>query len=96
MTYILYNLGTTPFQHQQIQLNSINRLLQQRPHTYVSIDLLTSIIHLICDALVNKALYLFAFFSFLCRSKFLPHTATTFDQSRQLVWGDIFNRVPLY
>ena len=44
--FIIYNLHTSPFQHQQLQFfyksMRINRPLKPKAHTYIDIDLLTS------------------------------------------------------
>ena len=42
------------------------------------------------NPLVFKALYSFAFFSFLRMSNLLPHAVAAFDVTRQLCRGDIF------
>ena len=94
--FIVHNLDTSPFQHQQLQYfyksTEINRPLQPRNHTYIDIDLLTSVISL-CDAfpdsLVYKTLLLVAFFSFLRLSNLLPDTVQSFDPTRQLARGDV-------
>ena len=94
--FIVFNLDTTYFQHQQIQyfLRSlkINRPLQPKIHKHIDIQLLTDIIH-ITDTLqhpnVFKTLYILAYFSFLRLSNILPHTVTSFDNTRHLAKVDI-------
>ena len=93
---IVHNLDTSPFQHQQIQYFhktiKINRPFQPKTHTYIDIDLLTSLVSL-CDAfqdvLVYKSLLLVAYFSFPRLSNLLPHKVGSFDPTRQLTRGDI-------
>ena len=92
---IVFNLNTACFQHQQIQyfLKSlkINRPLPPKIHKHIdTTQLLTSIIR-ITETLhhpqVFKSLYIF--FSFLRLSNILPHTISTFDNTRHLAKGDV-------
>ena len=93
---IVFNLNTACFQHQQIQyfLKSlkINRPLQPKIHKHIDTQLLTSIIR-IAETLhhpqVFKSLYILAYFSFLRLSNILPHTISTFDNTRHLAKGDV-------
>ena len=94
--FIIYNLDTSSFQHQQLQFfyksMKINRPLPPKAHTYIDIDLLNSLVSLwdaIQDAIVYKALLLVAYFSFLRLSNRLPHTVGSFHPTRQLARGDI-------
>ena len=96
--FIMYNLDTSPYQHQQLQyfhkLIKINRPVQPKPHTYIDIPLLTSLVALtgvFPSMLVYQTLLLVAYFSFLRLSNLLPHTVGTFDPTRQLARGDIFS-----
>ena len=89
--FILHNLDTTPFQHQQLQYFykslKINRPLQPRWHTYIDLPLLSSLVALtrtFPDPLVYKSLLLVAYFSFLRLSNLLPQTVGSFDPTRQL------------
>ena len=89
--FIVHNLDTSPFQHQQLQYFyksiEINRPLQPRNHTYIDIDLLTSVISLcnvFLDSLVYKTLLLVAYFSFLRLSDLLPYRVGSFDPTGQL------------
>ena len=67
--FIIHYLYTSPYQHQQLQFfrNSmrINRPPKPKTHTYIDIDILTSLVSL-CDAfqdsLVYKTLLLVAYF----------------------------------
>ena len=92
--FILHNLDTTPFQHQQIQYvyksQKINRPLQPRSHTYIDLVISScTYSNLFPDPLVYKSLLLVAYFSFLRLSNLLPHTVGSFDPTRQLATGDI-------
>ena len=94
--FIVFNLDTVAFQHQQIQyfLKSlkINRPLQPKLHKHIDIQLLTSILQ-VAGTLQHPhiliPLYILAYFSFLRLSNILPHTVTTFDSSRHLSKGDV-------
>ena len=94
--FIVFNLDTVAFQHQQIQyfLKSlkINRPLQPKLHKHIDIQLLTSIIQVagtLQHPHIFTPLYILAYFSFLRLSNILPHTVTTFDPSRHLSKGDV-------
>ena len=93
---ILYDIPTTPFRHEQIQLFSkalkLDRPLQPQNSHIITTDLLHSIL-LVTQTLQFPvqftALYTLAFFTFLRISNILPHSIATFDASRQLARGDV-------
>ena len=94
--YILHGLNTSPFKDDRLSLFikslKINVPFAPKIHSMVSIELLDKII-MVCDHLphpqVFKALYLFAFFSFLRQSNMLPHSPKQFDLTRHLTRGDL-------
>ena len=94
--YIVFNLDTACFQHQQIQYFlkalKINRPLQPKLHKHIDIQLLASIIQ-VSETLhhpnIFRPLYILAYFSFLRLSNILPHTVSTFDYTRHLSKGDV-------
>ena len=93
---IIYDIDTTPFRHEQIQLFSkalkIDRPPQPKNTNIISIDQLNSIL-LVTQNLQFPvqftALYSLAFFTFLRISNILSHSISTFDPSRQLARGDV-------
>ena len=95
--FITYSLSTRPLRHEKIQLFMkairLNKPFTPNIPTIITEDMLRSILTA-CEQfqnpLVFKALYSFAFFSFLRMSNLLPHTVATFDVTRQLCRGDIF------
>ena len=95
-SFVLYDMKTVPFQHQQLQYFHKAAKLQtqnfRKTKLYLDEKLLTKIITA-CDALqfpvIFKPLYLLAFFSFLRISNILPHAITSFDPTRQLAVGDV-------
>ena len=94
--FIIHNLDTTPFRHEQIHLFSkalkLDRPLQPKSTTIISTDLLKDILLLTQKShfpLQFTALYSLAFFTFLRISNILPHSIAAFDPSRQLARGDI-------
>ena len=94
--FIIHNLETSPFQHDQIHLFhrslKINRPLNPTVHQLITTDILHKIIHTttsLDSPVVFTALYLLAFYSFMRISNMLPHTISSFDPSRQLARGDI-------
>ena len=94
--HILYGLNTDQFRDQRIPLFvkalQINRPLKPTIVLALDVNLLEQILGA-CQQLqfplVFKSLYLFCFFSFLRLSNILPHSASAFDNSRQLCRGDI-------
>ena len=93
--HILHGLDTAPFKHERLSLY-LKSLRIQAPlapsrRSIVDIQLLTKIIQT-CDLykfpLIFKPLYLLCFFSFLRLSNILPHSASTFDHTRQLARAD--------
>ena len=93
---IIYDIDTTPFRHDQIQLFSkalkLDRPLQPKNNNIISTDMLTSILLLtqtLQFPVQFAALYSLAFFTFLCISNILPHSISTFDPSRQLAREDV-------
>ena len=94
--FIIYNLDTTPFRHEQIQLFSkalkLDRPLQPKSTNIISTDLLQQILmttQAFQFPIQFTALYSLAFFSFLRISNILPHSIKAFDPTRQLACGDI-------
>ena len=94
--FIIHNLDTTPFRHEQIQLFSkalkLDRPLQPKSTAIISTDLLKDILLLTQKSQFPTqftALYSLAFFTFLHISNILPHSIAAFDPSRQLAPGDI-------
>ena len=94
--FIIHNLDTTPFRHEQIQLFSkalkLDRPLQPKSTNIISTDLLKDILLLTQTSqfpIQFTALYSLAFFTFLRISNILPHSIAAFDPSRQLARGDI-------
>ena len=93
--FIIYNLDTNPFRHEQIQLFAkalkLDRPLQPKSTNIISTDLLQQIL-LTTQAfqfpIQFTALYSLAFFSFLRISNILPHSIKAFDATRQLARGD--------
>ena len=93
---ITHNLDTSPFQNQQLQFYDksmkLNGPPKPKPHTYIDIDLLTSLVSLceaFYDTLVYERLLVVAYFVFLRLSNVLPDTVTSFDPTRQLTRGDV-------
>ena len=94
--FIIHNLDTTPFRHEQILLFSkalkLDRPLQPKSTAIISTDLLKQILLLTQKLQVPiqfTALYSLAFFTFLRISNILPHSIAAFDPSRQLACRDI-------
>ena len=94
--FIIYNLDTNPFRHEQIQLFSkalkLDRPLQPKSTNIISTDLLQQILmttQAFQFPIQFIALYSLAFFSFLRISNILPHSIKAFDATRQLARGDI-------
>ena len=94
--FIIYNLDTNPFRHEQIQLFSkalkLDRPLQPKSTNIISTDLLQQILmntQVFQFPIQFTALYSLAFFSFLRISNILPHSIKAFDATRQLARGDI-------
>ena len=95
--FITYSLPTRPLRHEKLQLFMkairLNKPFTPNIPTIITEHMLTSILiacELFQNPLVFKALYSFAFFSFLRMSNLLPHTVAAFDITRQLCRGDIF------
>ena len=94
--FITYSISTKPLRNQKIQLFikalKINKPFTPINPTIITDDMLGKIL-LECEKLqspvIFKALYSFAFFSFLRMSNLLPHSAVTFDITRQLCRGDV-------
>ena len=95
--YITYSISTKPLRDEKIQLFikalKINKTFTPINPTIITEDMLGKIL-LECEKLqspvIFKALYSFAFFRFLRMSNLLPHSAVTFDITRQLCRGDVF------
>ena len=94
--YILYDIATAPFRHEQIQLFSkalkLDRPLQPKNSQSITTELLHNILLLTQTLQFPEqftALYSLAFFTFLRISNILPHSITAFDPSRQLARGDV-------
>ena len=94
--FIIYDLDTNPFRHDQIQLFSnalkLDRPLQPKSTNVISTDLLEKILLLTQTSqfpIQFTALYSLAFFTFLRISNILPHSTVTFDPTRQLARGDV-------
>ena len=93
---IIYDIDTTPFKHEQIQLFAealkLDRPLQPKHSNIISSEILTNIL-LVAQTLQFPvqftALYSLALFTFLRISNILPHSTSTFDPSRQLARGDV-------
>ena len=81
-SFVLYDMNTVPFQHQQLQYFHKAAKLQTlnfpKAQLHLDANLLTKIITA-CDAfpVIFKLLYLLAFFSFLRISNILPHAITS-------------------
>ena len=95
--FITYSLSTKPLRDEKIQLFikalKINKPFAPVIPTIITEDMLRKICAE-CEYLQNpvvfKALYSFAFFSFLRMSNLLPHCSVAFDITRQLCRGDVF------
>ena len=94
--YILHGIDTSPFKDDRLSLFikslKINAPFTPKINSMVSIELLQKIL-ITCEQLphpqVFKALYSFAFFSFLRLSNMLPHSSKQFDLTRHLTRGDL-------
>ena len=93
---VLYNISTTPFRHEKIQMFikslKINRPLSIKNNPVLTHDMLLEMIQVASKfehPHVFTALYLLAFFSFLRLSNLVPHTFRSFDVSRHLARGDV-------
>ena len=92
--FITYSLSTKPLRDEKIQLFikalKINKPFAPRIPTIITEDMLRQIL-VACDYFQNpmvfKALYSFAFFSFLRMSNLLPHAVAAFDITRQFCRG---------
>ena len=93
--HIIYGLPTASFKDERLPLflKSIEYAAPLKPKKQYLIDIpmLHNIIQQsdnMANPLVFKALYLTCFFSFLRLSNILPHSANSFDFTRQLAHGD--------
>ena len=92
----IYSLNHKVLEHRKVALLlksfAINRPLQFKPKGIISVQLLADILQA-CKSLLHpalfKAVFSFAFFSFLRISNIAPPTESMFDLSRHLARGDI-------
>ena len=93
---IMYGLDHSLIDHQKVKYFmksvKINRPLVVVPRNIMSIHMLKKLIKM-CDQVpcgsVFKAVFLIAFFGFLRISNIAPHSASSFDSSRNLTLNDI-------
>ena len=90
--HIFHGLNTSPFKDERLAMY-LKSLRIQAPSrcSLLDVQLLATIIHT-CDSFkfpaIFRPLYLLCFFSFLRLSNILPHSAPTFDHTRQLARAD--------
>ena len=94
--FIVYGLNTAPFKDERLPLFikslNINAPLSLRGQKIITTHMLQQIVatsQTMDNPLLFRALYSFAFFSFLRLSNILPHSVQKFDPTRHLTRGDI-------
>ena len=94
--HIVNNISTDSFKDERIKIFQkslkIQAPLNPTRRFTINIEMLNEIIHqcqFLSFPVMFRPLYPLAFFSFLRMSNILPHSTTSFDETRQLARGDI-------